>query len=105
MSGVATAITVMIATCSLVTGAVLVGEAGVLSQRAAGAADAAALAAADTVTGAITGDACVRAGEAAVANGAVVESCVVSGAIATVAVSVSRGPLTATARARAGPPE
>ncbi|MFK4788461.1 Rv3654c family TadE-like protein [Microbacterium sp. ZW T5_56] len=104
MSGVATAVSVLVATCTFLTGAVIVGEAGVLSQRAAAAADAAALAAADAVTGVIPGDPCVRAGDVAAANGAVVDWCAVSGAVATVVVHANRGILTAAARARAGPP-
>ncbi|WP_433674649.1 Rv3654c family TadE-like protein [Microbacterium gorillae] len=105
MSGVATAISVMVAAGTLMAGAIVIGEAGVMSQRAAGAADAAALAAADTVTGVIPGDPCARAGDVAAANGAVVDSCVVDGAIASVTVHVRGGVLTAAARARAGPPE
>ena len=73
-------------------------------ERTAGAADAAALAAADVVAGVVPGSPCARAGETAAAGGARLVACDVDGATATVAVeSLRPGPVVA-ARATAGPP-
>ncbi len=72
-------------------------------QVAAGAADAAALAAADTALGFTTGDPCAVASRAAQLNGATLESCAIDGLVATVQVSVNVMGLPAIARAKAGP--
>lgn len=85
-------------------GLVGVGAAAAESQRAAGVADAAALAAADTLAGFAAGDPCQRAGEVAAAQSATVESCVLDGLVATVAVRTSFGGIPVAAIARAGPP-
>lgn len=73
-------------------------------QRVIGAADAAALAAADAASGAVAGAPCVLAAHLAAAGGARLDSCVVDGLVATVAVSANIGPARFTARSRAGPP-
>jgi secretion/DNA translocation related TadE-like protein len=80
------------------------GAAAVTGQRLAAAADAAALAAADTASGAALGVPCERARELAGTFGARLELCEVSDMIATVAVTMSFGPLPVVASARAGPP-
>ena len=68
--------------------AVVVPLYAVLAARSsvAGAADAAALAAADARVGAVTGFPCERAAEVAAANGAFLEKCTVDGLVATVTV-------------------
>lgn len=78
----------------------------VLAQRAAvaSAADAAALAAADTVVGLHPGFPCEVASTVASANGVAVTSCEVDGLIVTVGVERSILGLALSARATAGPP-
>ncbi|TFD49303.1 hypothetical protein E3T55_11500 [Cryobacterium frigoriphilum] len=68
------------------------------------AADAAALAAADTVSGAVSGFPCEAADEAARLNGASVTACNVEGLIVTVSVNRDYLGFRISARARAGPP-
>lgn len=72
--------------------------------RIAGAADAAALAAADSLSGAVAGLACDNAAIVARANGAEVERCATDGLVATVRVSASVLGFAVTATATAGPP-
>jgi secretion/DNA translocation related TadE-like protein len=67
------------------------------------AADAAALAAADTISGLVPGVPCDTAGRAAQLNGANLGGCTFDGLIATVSVSRPAGLPTIEARARAGP--
>lgn len=76
----------------------------VASQRAANAADAAALAAADAISGRVPGVACELAAQVASRNGAVLASCEPDGPIVTVAVAVWSLGMELTAAARAGPP-
>jgi len=76
----------------------------VASQRAANAVDAAALAAADSVSGAVPGVPCELAAATAARNGAVLVSCRTDGPVATVAVTVSAFGIEHRAVARAGPP-
>ncbi|MFJ6652794.1 Rv3654c family TadE-like protein [Microbacterium sp. NPDC091313] len=78
--------------------------ASVHAQRLAGAADAAALAAADAASGAVPGVPCDRAAEVAAMAGASVTACELDGLIATVTVAAPWGALPAAATARAGPP-
>ncbi|HKT57946.1 MAG TPA: helicase, partial [Microbacterium sp.] len=78
--------------------------------RAADSADAAALAADDTVSGlAPAGDGgpadpCARAAQVAAASGSRLHACTLDELVATVSVTVPFGSLQAIARARAGPP-
>ncbi len=72
--------------------------------RADGTADAAALAAADTALGVISGVPCERATSVAAAMGATVERCVVTGLTATVRVRVLAGVVGVTGTATAGLP-
>ena len=70
----------------------------------AGAADAAALAAADTASGLIAGYPCENASRLAVANDAYVEDCTVDGRIVTVTASRRILGILVTTSATAGPP-
>jgi secretion/DNA translocation related TadE-like protein len=69
-----------------------------------GAADAAALAAADTVSGVFGGVPCDRAADVVAANGARLDSCAVDGLIVTVSASRSILGFRVVATATAGPP-
>ncbi|MFG2311346.1 Rv3654c family TadE-like protein [Streptomyces sp. NPDC048566] len=94
----------MAALC-VVFGVVLaMGHAAVVRHRAAGAADLAALAAADhwSEGGAA---ACARAGRVAGAQQARLVRCAVDGDVSEVTVASGAGPFGAEARARAGPAE
>ena len=72
-------------------------------QSVQGAADAAALAAADIASGLMPGVPCDTAARAAALNGARLAACTVDGLIATVTVSRTVGGFPITSRARAGP--
>ncbi|WP_327015940.1 Rv3654c family TadE-like protein [Cryobacterium sp. MP_3.1] len=74
-----------------------------VSQSVQGAADAAALAAADVASGLMPGVPCATAARAAELNGARLVTCSVDGLIATVAVSRTVGAFPIGSRARAGP--
>nr|WP_306943561.1 Rv3654c family TadE-like protein [Streptomyces phaeochromogenes] len=92
-----------IAVLCVVFGAVLaMGQAVVVRHRAGGAADLAALAAADRWMEGGTA-ACAQADRVAQAQGTRVVRCAVQGEISDVTVAAGRGPLTAEVRARAGP--
>ncbi|MFI1971564.1 hypothetical protein BLA24_16790 [Streptomyces cinnamoneus] len=92
------------ALCVVFTAVLAMGQAVAARHRAGGAADLAALAAADH---ALSGEpaACGLARKVAVAQGAVVVRCAVSGEIAEVAAEARAGPYAVRVRARAGPPE
>ena len=81
-----------------------VGTALAARQRVIAAADAGALAAADTALGIHPGVPCVVAAEVVAAHGATVAECEVVGVIATVTVQASILGMPVSARARAGPP-
>lgn len=89
-----------------VLGVVLVGSHSALAvrSRAAGAADASALAAADALSGLVSGSPCDRAAATAAANGVGVSECRVTGAEVTIEVATAIGPFGVRARATAGPP-
>lgn len=70
----------------------------------AGAADAAALAAADVARGILPGVPCVMATSVAMSNGASLDECRVDGVVVTVRVSTIVLALSVTATATAGPP-
>jgi secretion/DNA translocation related TadE-like protein len=76
----------------------------VAGQSVRNAADAAALAAADTASGAVAGIPCDAASEAASLNDATLEFCALDGLIASVTVSRSIGAFDLSSTARAGPP-
>jgi secretion/DNA translocation related TadE-like protein len=84
--------------------ALALGAALTVRQRVIGAADAAALAAADGASGAVVGEPCVLARRVAETAGAALDSCSLDGLVATVAVSARIGPVPFAARSRAGPP-
>lgn len=75
-----------------------------VQQRAAGAADAAALAAADVAVGIRSGSPCERASTVAVANTTRLEGCVLDDTTATVRVTASVLGFVVSARATAGRP-
>lgn len=104
--GSATVVAVgVVAGTLLVTSAVLAGCAGVVGhQRAVAAADAAALAAADTASGLLPGDPCGEAARVASANSATLPSCTVEDGVALVVAEIAVGPIVLSARSRAGPP-
>lgn len=90
---------------TIAASAALAGVTGLVAQQGAqNAADAAALAAADTLSGRDSGYPCENASRAASLNQASVASCSTDGLIAVVSVSRNWGRLELTARARAGPP-
>lgn len=75
-----------------------------VNQQVQGAADAAALAAADTASGLLPGIPCELAATVATANGAVVTVCSLDGLIARVEVTRRFRGIDLSALARAGPP-
>jgi secretion/DNA translocation related TadE-like protein len=103
-SGSILAVAVMAATLGIVS--LLVPLYGVLfaKQQAAGAADAAALAAADVAVGIVAGQPCSAAASLATANGASLARCEVDGVIVTVTVSVPAFGFEVIGAATAGPP-
>ncbi|RZU66285.1 secretion/DNA translocation related TadE-like protein [Microterricola gilva] len=103
-SGTVLTLAVLGATVGVVLTLIPVTGAFVASQRAANAADAAALAAADVASGAVPGVACQLATVAASLNGAVLDGCELNGAVALVSVSTSWWVFSLSASARAGPP-
>lgn len=104
MSG--SVVTVAIATglVALTATTLPVMSALVARQTVSGAADAAALAAADVAVGLVGGFPCETASRVAAANGAGVDSCEVDGLVATVTVSRGILGIGVTATATAGPP-
>jgi secretion/DNA translocation related TadE-like protein len=89
----------------LATGAALLVLGALAAQQLAqGAADAAALAAADTLSGRAPGFPCENAGTAAALNQASVASCRTNGLVAVVTVTRGWSLIEVTAQARAGPP-
>ncbi|WP_115787805.1 Rv3654c family TadE-like protein [Arthrobacter silvisoli] len=92
---------------SLMIAAVLLAQAGVHAQRAAAAADMAALAAADAARGLKPGDPCTVAAETARQNNASLTSCLLAGGgIVEVRTRLMQGSFlgSATGHSRAGPP-
>lgn len=106
MTGTSLAAGTIAVVAALSVGLALAGGAAVTSQRLAAAADAAALAASDVTTGAIASGepACAVAARVAAAHGSRLVRCELLGFVATVEVAGSFAGLSATARARAGPP-
>ena len=104
MPGTLLSVGVVFCAATLAVGFTAAGAAAVVSQRLAGAADAAALAAADAASGAVDGVPCERAAAVAAAGGAGVSACQIDDLVATVTVTLRFGPITGIASARAGPP-
>jgi secretion/DNA translocation related TadE-like protein len=95
----------MLAMLAVLTLAVVgVGAALAARQRVVAAADAAALAAADTALGIHPGVPCHVAADVASAYGATLARCALDGLVATVTVSAQVAGVTVAASARAGPP-
>jgi len=105
MAGTILSVGIVLCAATLSVTFVTAGSAAVFSQRLAGVADAAALAAADAASGAVVGEPCDRAVEVASASAAQVTACELDDLAATVTVSAPFGRLAATVSARAGPPE
>ncbi|CAN5198133.1 hypothetical protein BH11ACT3_BH11ACT3_12940 [soil metagenome] len=80
------------------------GAAMTVRQATIGAADAAALAAADGASGAVSGDPCRLAAQVAAADGAALASCRLDGLVATIGVAARFGPFPVRALSTAGPP-
>jgi len=80
------------------------GTALVVRQRTIGAADAAALAAADVLLGAAPGDPCSVARAVAASNDAELEGCEIDGYLATVTARSTFAGIRITALSAAGPP-
>jgi secretion/DNA translocation related TadE-like protein len=97
------ALAVLAAAVVLALAMVGLGAGLVVRQRTIGAADAAALAAADVLLGAAPGDPCTVASSIAQRNGAVLESCEVDGFIATVTTGSQLAGVPIRARSSAGP--
>lgn len=96
---------VVVALCVLMCAMLPMGGALAAQQRLRGAADSAALAAADVQSGRVPGDACSVASEVATAVAVAVASCVIDvGGAATVVVATDILGLAVTSTARAGPP-
>ena len=104
--GSSTVLVAALVVTTAVLGLATVGAHSALAarSRAAGAADASALAAADVVAGVSSGSACARAESVAASNSVALDSCLVTGAEATVEVSTTVGPVPVRARSTAGPP-
>jgi secretion/DNA translocation related TadE-like protein len=104
MAGTILSVGIVACAATLVVTFTTAGGAAVFSQRLTGAADAAALAAADAASGLIGGAPCDRAAELASAGGTELVGCDLDGLVATVVVSGTFGRFAARASARAGPP-
>lgn len=89
---------------SLVVALSVVGGAAGEAQRIAGVVDAAALAAADALSGFATGEPCDRAARVADAQGAAAVRCEIAGLDAIVEVAGDFAGIPVAAVARAGPP-
>jgi secretion/DNA translocation related TadE-like protein len=103
-SGSVLALAVVAMLAVLTLAAVGVGAALAQRQRVIAAADAAALAAADTALGIHPGVPCEVAAEVVAAHGATLDGCAVEGVVATVSASARVAGVLVTAQARAGPP-
>ena len=92
------------ATTVVLVAVLALGASLVHRQRVIGAADAAALAAADGASGAVGGVPCGLAERVAAANRTTLTACLLDGLVATVTVSAAFGAVTFSARSTAGPP-
>lgn len=106
MAGTALAAGILTVAATLSVGLAGVAGASVTAQRVAGAADAAALAAADAASGAVVTvhEPCALAAQVAAAADATLIRCTLEGFVATVEVQAAYAGLAAVSRARAGPP-
>lgn len=103
-SGSLLAVGVIASVFALTMMLVPLSQALTVKQRVTGAADAAALAAANTVSGAIAGFPCESADVAAQLNGAALRRCELDGSVATVSAGTRYLGFDIVVFARAGPP-
>lgn len=103
-AGAVLALAAIGATLVVALAVLALGTALTARQRLVAAADAASLAAADTLLGAVAGDPCDRAREVAAAHRVTVADCSLAGAEARITVTTTVLGLPATAESRAGPP-
>ncbi len=105
--GSASVIVIGLLAALLIASVAAVGACALLAakQRVSAAADAAALAAADTASGLIAGSPCDRAAQAARLNGARLGRCRLAGAVALVSAEAALGGIPIAVWARAGPPD
>jgi secretion/DNA translocation related TadE-like protein len=103
-SGTVLALAAVAMLAVLTLSAVGVGAALAQRQRVIAAADAGALAAADTALGIHPGVPCEQAARVVAAHGATLVGCDVEGVVATVSASARVAGVLVTAQARAGPP-
>lgn len=106
-SGTVLALALGLVVMICMAGALMLAQAAAMAQRAATAADLAALAGADAARGLTAGDPCVVASEAAARHGASLSACTLRhGEIVDVRTELVRGAVfgAATGRSRAGPP-
>jgi secretion/DNA translocation related TadE-like protein len=104
--GSATLVVIGLLAALLMASAAAVGACALLAakQHVSAAADAAALAAADTASGRVAGAPCDRAAQAARLNGARLGACSVDGLFALVSAQDDIGGIPISVWARAGPP-
>ena len=104
--GAASVLVVAVLVGVVVLAVAVVGGGRALAERSrvSGAADAAALAAADVAAGLVAGSPCDRAGALATANGVVLTSCRDDELVVTVRVTTSLAGVVVGASATAGPP-
>ncbi len=98
------ALAIVGATTVVLLAVLAMGAALVVRQRVVGAADAAALAAADGASGAVAGVPCELAARVAESNAATLQTCAIDGLVASVMVTASVGAVPVSARSTAGPP-
>ncbi len=103
-AGAVLVLAIVAATTVVMIAVLALGAALVVRQRVIGAADAAALAAADAASGAIPGVPCAQAERIANANAANLQTCVLDGLVASVTVAANVGVVPVSARSTAGPP-
>ena len=103
-SGVVLALAITAVVVTMTMSAVGVGALLAARQHVIGAADSAALAAADVAIGIAPGDPCEVAGRVARSGGVRVQSCTVDGLVVTLGVAGAVGGIAISVRSRAGPP-
>ena len=103
-SGGILALTVLALIAALALAVVVVGAALATRQRVVAAADAGALAAADTALGIHPGVPCQAAAVVVAAHDAVLSECRIEGVVATITASASFAGIPMSVSARAGPP-
>ncbi len=103
-SGAVLSLAIVGATTVVLLAVLALGAALVVRQRVIGAADAAALSAADAASGAIAGVPCALAARVAQSNAATLRACAIDGLVVTVTVAANVGAVPFSARSTAGPP-